>query len=103
MLDGEKCIRCNKRFKFEELTVAPGGASICFDCAAKLNPKDEERRRCVNDGGLMSKELLFGRVLIDRCPSCGGVWLDGGEVEAIKGMVKNRDMAASLLGFFVGF
>jgi Zn-finger nucleic acid-binding protein len=31
----------------------------------------------------MAKEIV-SQVVIDRCPSCGGVWLDGGELEMLR-------------------
>lgn len=38
---------------------------------------------CPKDGDTMSR-ITLGEVSIDRCPSCGGVWLDKGELEAIR-------------------
>jgi Zn-finger nucleic acid-binding protein len=31
----------------------------------------------------MNKEVIFN-VVIGRCPSCKGVWLDGGELDLVK-------------------
>lgn len=28
-------------------------------------------------------ERLFGGVTLDRCPGCGGLWFDGGELQAV--------------------
>jgi Zn-finger nucleic acid-binding protein len=38
---------------------------------------------CPKDASPMSRVTL-GAVRIDRCPACGGVWLDRGELDAIK-------------------
>ena len=35
----------------------------------------------------MSKEIVLNLV-IDRCPSCRGVWLDGGELEDMRGAIE---------------
>ena len=36
----------------------------------------------------MTKDVVLN-VVIDRCPSCNGVWLDGGELELIRSAVAN--------------
>lgn len=38
---------------------------------------------CPKDQEPMSR-ITLGSVAIDRCPTCGGVWLDQGELEGIK-------------------
>ncbi len=38
---------------------------------------------CPKDGEPMSR-IVLGPVPIDRCPTCGGVWLDKGELEEIR-------------------
>jgi Zn-finger nucleic acid-binding protein len=40
----------------------------------------------------MTKEIVLNLVL-DRCPACGGVWLDGGELELLREGLE-RGMAA---------
>lgn len=82
-LFGEKCERCgNKRTRksFE-------GIPTCEKCEAELVAQREaaleSRRACVVDGELMEKEIVLN-LIIDRCPSCEGVWLDGGELELLK-------------------
>lgn len=45
----------------------------CPKCGTAMR----EREREVGDGA--TREL----VVIDVCPSCGGVWLDGGELEKL--------------------
>lgn len=52
-----------------------------IDCVS-----DEERGRelkCPHDGEIMNKELV-GEVVMDVCPSCKGIWLDNGEISALK-------------------
>lgn len=38
---------------------------------------------CPKDGEPMHR-ITLGSVAIDRCPNCGGVWLDAGELAAFK-------------------
>lgn len=38
---------------------------------------------CPKDGETMSR-ITLGAVAVDRCPSCGGVWLDAGELEGVR-------------------
>ena len=89
MFDGERCLRCRNHFKFEELTLGPGGYSLCPSCAPKIDP-NEPARPCPADGSKMKKELIENLVLIDRCESCGGMWFDKNEIEVIRDIVKNR-------------
>ena len=38
---------------------------------------------CPADGAAMRPEVLAGTT-VDRCPSCDGIWLDGGEMAALR-------------------
>jgi hypothetical protein len=93
MFDGENCIRCRKKYKFEELTVGPDGFGICEACAAKINPAQEEKRRCPVDGQEMTKRLVGNVVLLDKCLVCGGVWFDGDELRIINNLIKEETFA----------
>jgi len=57
--------------------------------AAHVEAEERERRRalhhmkcpkCGND----LEEMTYGGVVIDKCFSCGGLWLDEGELEAVQ-------------------
>jgi Zn-finger nucleic acid-binding protein len=39
------------------------------------------------DAAEMEKEILLNLV-IDRCPTCRGVWLDGGELEQMRNSIE---------------
>jgi Zn-finger nucleic acid-binding protein len=45
--------------------------------------KAERLINCPADGDLM-ESIDFGVVVVDICNTCGGVWLDGGEIAALK-------------------
>lgn len=82
-LFGEKCVRCGTRTRAHDAAGLP----TCEDCKSKLQAEREEKRICPIDGAMMSKELVHN-VIIDRCPSCSGVWLDRGELELIRQAVE---------------
>lgn len=45
------------------------------------------RRRCPRCADVVMMRRFFSRlrrVEIDECPGCGGIWLDGGELQAIQ-------------------
>ena len=52
-----------------------------------MQAASEETRKCPLDGAEMQKQVILG-IIIDRCGTCKGVWLDGGELEQIKGNVE---------------
>ena len=75
---GETCVRCGKqrtRMEFE-------GVPTCLDCELKIKAEREETLLCQHDGAPMRKEVIQN-VIVDRCPDCGGVWFDGGELEIL--------------------
>ncbi|NNK48661.1 MAG: zf-TFIIB domain-containing protein [Gemmatimonadetes bacterium] len=75
---GETCVRCGKRRTRTEFEGVP----TCMDCELKLKAAREETLRCQHDGTEMRKEVIQN-VIVDRCPDCGGVWFDGGELEIL--------------------
>ena len=80
---GETCARCGTRRtrrRFE-------GEPTCIECELALKAEREERLTCRHDGALMRKEVIED-VIVDRCPECGGVWFDGGELEALSHVLR---------------
>ena len=67
----------------------PSGAEIptCSRCAEllqrRLQPEAEAARRCPVHGVVLAKEIVH-QIVVDRCPACGGVWLDGGELDLLR-------------------
>lgn len=56
---------------------------------AKLAAEDRERARALHfmkfpKCGMQLEDIAFGNVRVDRCFSCGGLWLDEGELETIR-------------------
>ena len=76
---GEKCMRCGKQRTKHEVEGIP----TCDGCELKIKSEKESKHQCPVDGSEMSKDVVFN-VIIDRCPKCSGVWLDGGELDLVK-------------------
>ena len=55
---------------------------------------------CPRDRAALSGERYEGEVVVDRCPSCDGVWLQRGELEAIQETLE-RDYSSELRGIDV--
>lgn len=82
VLFGPLCARCGQNRTRNKQDDIP----TCADCEEKIIKKkaeSEEQRACPIDRALMRKEVVH-KLVIDRCPECGGVWLDAEELEAIK-------------------
>src|SRR5262249_7703448 len=82
-LFGAKCARCGKRRTQREYEGLPTCESCEKLIEAKVRAAKEQTRRCPLDGAEMAKEVVLN-LIIDRCPSCRGVWLDGGELEDMR-------------------
>jgi hypothetical protein len=40
--------------------------------------------KCPRDGATLAGETYEGDVVVDRCPACGGIWLDAGELQTVQ-------------------
>lgn len=84
---GEICVRCGKN----PAKRSSAGVPTCESCeellAASLVAKGEAARQCPLHSIAMTKEIVCN-IVIDRCPSCNGVWLDGGELDLLKQAIK---------------
>ena len=45
--------------------------------------------KCPDDSTNLERTTYEGDVQVDRCPDCGGIWLDHGELEAIEELQEN--------------
>ncbi len=80
------CIHCNANKTKREFEGHP----TCGDCEIKILIGREVVYMCPIDGVQMKKEH-HEEIIIDRCPKCNGVWLDAGELSAIKEGVDSGD------------
>lgn len=56
---------------------------------ARLAEEERERERALHfmkcpKCGMQLEEIDFGGVRVDRCSACEGIWLDRGELEAVR-------------------
>jgi hypothetical protein len=86
-LFGEKCARCGKQRTRKEFDGLPTCEACEEGLRLEARAASEDPRRCPIEGAAMRKEIVAYLVL-DRCPTCHGVWLDGGELELMKGMIE---------------
>lgn len=66
-----------------ELSRIPDFIGNAFEMARQLNSRNIPCPAC----GAITESTEYAycsQVVIDRCPECGGVWLDKGELEAIE-------------------
>jgi Zn-finger nucleic acid-binding protein len=71
----------------DDPAVQAGEALVAFAGTPKVAVNPNERRRCPKcpDSILMRHFYSARRVVaVDECPTCAGVWLDGGELEQIR-------------------
>lgn len=92
----EKCIRCGQRTRERY-----DGQPTCEPCRRHLELKlaaaGERQHACPVDGTLMTKKVAHS-IVIDRCPTCQGVWLDAGELDSLTGEVAREAMLAIARG-----
>ena len=76
------CARCGTA----RTSNVSDGQPICSPCLqerrALAASKDQPPRPCPVDGAVMEPRYLQG-VVVDRCPTCRGVFLDKGELEVL--------------------
>jgi hypothetical protein len=95
-LFAEKCVRCGQRTR--ELY---DGKPTCEPCRRalelRLAASREDQRACPVDGSAMTKTVAY-MMVIDRCPTCQGVWLDAGELDHLTTDVAREAMMAIARG-----
>lgn len=55
--------------------------------------------RCPKCRGLLENYRLVNLALVERCRSCGGVWLDKEEIEAIAGLLGRSPLFSPAPGY----
>ncbi|NJD30807.1 MAG: hypothetical protein FIB04_02850 [Gammaproteobacteria bacterium] len=95
-LFGAKCVRCGCR-----TAETHEGRPTCERCRRDLELKlaavREQPIACPIDGTAMTKAIAH-MLVIDRCPTCHGVWLDGGELDHLREGVARDAMVAIARG-----
>jgi hypothetical protein len=57
----------------------------------RLAQKQEEKVRPSPITGEPMEQIIVHGVVVDRCPTTGGIWLDAGELEQIVGDMKAKE------------
>lgn len=76
MSSEELCLRCNYAYA----TTIDDNMPVCDGCNKNINK--EPTRKCPVDKEEMNK-VLIKNIMIDKCPKCNGIWLDGDEVNLL--------------------
>lgn len=76
------CSRCNYAYA----TTIDDNLPVCETCKSKV--AEEAVRQCPVDGEDM-KKIFINNVMIDKCPKCKGIWLDGNEVDLLSSLAQN--------------
>jgi uncharacterized protein len=87
--------------KVDESRESAGTALLDIERDPALVVDHDKRLSCPKDPGVVMMRHFSSvkrRVTVDECPSCGGFWLDAGEVAAIRSEFETeeeRDRAAA--------
>lgn len=62
---------------------------VAAEQQARLKTEERERAKALHfmkcpKCGMQLEEMTFGDVRVDKCFTCGGMWLDDGELEALQ-------------------
>ena len=91
-----RCDRCGSRTRHKQ-----DNKPICEACVEEMRlmveASHEQLKRCPINSAEMVKETAH-MLVIDRCPSCSGVWLDGGELERMSGDIQEAAIMAMARG-----
>lgn len=91
------CVRCREH----PSSAVVDGLPLCRRCADLIRRKVEARRTCPVDGTAMRKETVQNAIL-DRCPVCGGIWLDHEELEALMRLAAEHSDGGFVNGVLLG-
>jgi len=72
--------------KVDQAHQSLGAALIALEFDPKVKVEDARRNcpKCIDVVLMKHKFSPEKTVLVDECPKCGGVWLDGGELAQIR-------------------
>jgi len=64
--------------------------------AERAKAKANQPRNCPRDGTPLVEEHIE-QVVLDRCPTCKGIWLDAGELEQLQQVNRSRGATGGVL------
>ncbi|MBT4762014.1 MAG: zf-TFIIB domain-containing protein [Bdellovibrionaceae bacterium] len=80
--------------KFDEPHEATGSEILDIIAQANASPDMDKRHKCPKCEDIVLYRHFFSvkkHVEIDECPTCGGFWLDAGELSALRSLFKNEE------------
>ena len=88
---GDKCARCETRtyHRFE-------GQPTCEKCSLDIQAEREPPVGCPVCSAPMNK-LAVRETVVDKCETCGGVWLDAADLEKLKLLKDENEDDGSLV------
>jgi hypothetical protein len=96
-LFGKKCMRCGVTRTKDEFEGLP----TCDKCEAEIQAEREVKRPCPNCHDEMTKSIVLN-IVIDKCPSCHGAWLDGRELDLLKKAIEDGASGDFTTGLCIG-
>ena len=99
-LFGPKCARCGRTHTKHSYEGLPTCDACKERIERKLEADRESKRPCPIDGAEMRKEIVLSLIL-DRCPTCRGVWLDAGELEQMRDTIEEGLTRALVQGMAI--
>ncbi len=75
--------------KFDEPHETAGVSLLDISVDPDISVDHAKKRHCPKCNGITMMRHFYSvkkQVEIDECPSCGGIWLDSGELKQIRGM-----------------
>lgn len=94
---GEHCARCGETRTKESFEGLP----TCGKCEVAIEAERENVRACPVCAATMEKTIVK-KIIVDKCPSCHGAWLDAGELELLKQAVEGGGDGEFATGMIVG-
>jgi len=85
------------RRELERRQQAEAERAATEQAAAQAHRKEAPTMKCPKCGADLV-EVDYHAIRIDRCPECDGIWLDGGELEAVTG--RDRSVLQRVLRLF---
>jgi Zn-finger nucleic acid-binding protein len=80
--------------KFDEPHEPAGEQLLDVERDDSINPDRSEKIRCPKCDDVVMMRHFFSvkhEVEVDECPSCGGFWLDAGELEKIRSLFETEE------------
>lgn len=94
---GERCARCGTTRTKDDFEGLP----TCDKCELEIQADREEERPCPMCSTAMNKSIVLN-VVVDKCPSCHGAWLDAGELDLLKQAIENGGGGNFATGIAIG-